>query len=126
MLIRKLSEIEGTEKDVFWGNGKSRRLLVGGDGMPYSLTDTIIDAGTSSLLEYKNHIESCYCIEGHGEVEDMEGNIYPIEVGTVYALDKNDAHYLRAITRMRLICVFLPALQGTETHSLDNNGSSSY
>ena len=125
MLIKKLSDIQGTDRDVFWGNGQSRRLLLAGDGMPYAMTDTVVDPGTSSLLEYKNHIEACYCIEGDGEVEDMDGNVYPIEVGTVYALEKNDPHYLRANTRMRLVCVFLPALEGTESHDLEGKSDSS-
>ncbi|MGD8918499.1 MAG: ectoine synthase [Nitrosopumilaceae archaeon] len=38
----------------------------------------------------------------------------------MYALDKNDKHTLRAFTKMRMICVFNPALVGPETH--DENG----
>lgn len=125
MLIRKLEDIVGGERDVAWGNGQSRRLLLARDNMGYSLTDTIIDAGTSSLLEYANHLEACYCIEGEGEVEDMDGNVYPIRPGTLYALDKNDKHHLRATTTMRLICVFVPALEGSERHSLRDDGESS-
>lgn len=126
MIIRKLSEVTNTERDVAWGNGQSRRFLLAQDGMGYSLTDTIIDAGTESLLEYKNHLETCYCIEGEGEVEDMDGNVYPIVPGTMYALDKNDKHYLRAKTTLRLICVFTPPLKGKESHALSGGGSSSY
>ena len=126
MIIRKLSEVSNTERDVAWGNGQSRRFLLAQDGMGYSLTDTIIDAGTESLLEYKNHLETCYCVEGEGEVEDMDGNVYPIVPGTMYALDKHDKHYLRAKTTLRLICVFTPPLTGRESHKLSGDGSSSY
>lgn len=126
MIIRKLSEVTNTERDVAWGNGQSRRFLLAQDGMGYSLTDTIIDAGTESLLEYKNHLETCYCVEGEGEVEDMDGNVYPIVPGTMYALDKHDKHYLRARTTLRLICVFTPPLKGKESHALSDDGSSSY
>ncbi|YAF98992.1 MAG: ectoine synthase (plasmid) [Nodularia sp. CChRGM 3473] len=125
MIVNKLEEIFNTERDVEWGNGRSRRLLIKKDGMGYSLTDTIVNAGTESLLEYKNHMEACYCIEGEGEVE-VDGIIYPIFPGTVYALDKHDKHYLRAKTLLRLICVFTPALQGNESHNLQKNGASSY
>jgi L-ectoine synthase len=125
MIIRSLAEIEGTERDVAWGNGQSRRLLLARDGMGYSVTDTVIDANTSSVLEYKRHLEACYCIEGEGEVEDMQGNVFPIKPGTIYALDKHDKHVLRAITRMRLVCVFLPALEGSESHKLAKAGDSS-
>jgi len=126
MIIRSLHEIAGTERDVAWGNGQSRRLLLERDGMGYSLTDTVINAGTTSLLEYKRHLEACYCIEGEGEVEDMDGNVHAIKPGTVYALDKHDKHYLRATTTMRLVCVFNPALKGTESHSLKSGESSAY
>ncbi len=125
MIVKKLSQIENTERDVSWGNGKSRRFLLETDNMGYSLTDTIVEPGTESFLEYKNHLETCYCIEGEGEVE-KEGKIYPITPGTLYALDKNDAHVLRAKSRLRLICVFNPPLKGEESHSLNDSLTSSY
>lgn len=125
MIIRKLSEITNTKRDVAWGNGQSRRFLVERDGMGYSLTDTIINAGSESLLEYRNHMEACYCIEGEGEVE-VDGVVYPIQPGTMYALDKHDKHYLRAKTTLRLICVFTPSLKGTEYHNIINSRSSCY
>lgn len=125
MIIQKLADISNSERDVEWGNGRSRRLLIKNDGMGYSVTDTIVDANTESLLEYKNHMEACYCIEGEGEVE-VNGIIYPIKPGTLYALDQHDKHYLRAKTYMRLVCVFTPALQGHESHNFKNKAASSY
>ena len=126
MIIRSLDDINGSARDVFWGNGQSRRFLLAKDGMGYSLTDTVVNAGSESLLEYKNHMEACYCIEGEGEVEDMEGNVHAITPGTMYALDKHDKHYLRAKTTMRLVCVFTPPLAGHESHKLSDDGSSAY
>ncbi|MEC4815367.1 MAG: ectoine synthase [Scytonema sp. PMC 1069.18] len=126
MIVRNLQQLVGTERDVAWGNGRSRRFLIETDGMGYSLTDTVIDAGSESLLQYNNHLEACYCIEGEGEVESMDGTIYPIKVGTMYALDGHDQHYLRAKTNMRLVCVFSPALRGNESHNLRSDGGSSY
>jgi L-ectoine synthase len=114
------------ERDVAWGNGRSRRFLIESDGMGYTLTDTVIEAGSESLLQYNNHLEACYCIEGEGEVEGMDGTIYPIKVGTMYALDQHDQHYLRAKTTMRLVCLFSPALKGNESHTLRSDGGSSY
>lgn len=125
MIIRKLSEILNTERDVAWGNGQSRRFLIETDGMGYSLTETVINAGTESFLEYKNHMEACYCLEGEGEVE-VDGVVYPIEPGTMYALDRHDKHYLRAKTSLRLICIFTPPLKGNESHNLSNGKTSCY
>ena len=126
MIVRKLSDLIGTDRDVAWGNGHSRRFLLARDGMGYSLTDTVVEAGSESLLEYTNHMEACYCIEGSGEVEDMDGTIHAIEPGTMYALDRHDRHILRAKSTMRLVCVFAPALQGGEAHNLKNGDSSHY
>jgi L-ectoine synthase len=117
MIVRKLEEITGTDRDVAWGNGQSRRFLLERDGMGYSLTDTIVNAGSESHLEYKNHLEACYCISGEGEVE-YAGKKYPLVPGTMYALDKHEPHVLRAHTTMRLVCVFTPALKGAEAHQL--------
>ncbi|MCU0566944.1 MAG: ectoine synthase [Oculatellaceae cyanobacterium Prado106] len=125
MIYTKLEDLVGSDRDVSWGNGQSRRFLIEQDGMGYSLTDTIIEAGTESLLEYKNHKETCYCIEGEGEVE-TNGVVYPITPGSMYALNLNDKHYLRAKTKMRLVCVFDPPLKGNESHSLQNQESSCY
>jgi len=125
MIVRSLSDIISTDRDVAWGNGQSRRFLLERDGMGYSLTDTIVEAGTESLLSYENHMEACYCIEGEGEVE-ADGVVYPITPGTMYALDKHDPHYLRAKTTLRLICVFSPALLGHEAHNLQDGVASCY
>ena len=128
MIIRKLDEINNSERNVSWGNGLSRRFLIEADGMGYSLTDTIIDPGTVSELEYRNHLEACYCIEGDGKVVDLEtGDEHAIHVGTMYALDRHDRHHLvGGENGMRLVCMFTPALRGDESHRLSGDGSSAY
>ncbi|MDH6705931.1 L-ectoine synthase [Kitasatospora sp. MAA19] len=124
MLIRDLDDVQTVE----WGNGLSRRFLVAGDGLGYTLTDTIVNAGTKSRLEYRNHLEACYCIAGSGEVIDMDGTTHPITPGRLYALDRHDAHFLVASPEedLRLVCVFSPALRGDEVHQLDAHSSSAY
>lgn len=117
MIVRSLADV----KTVDWGNGVSRRFLLAADGMGYTLTDTIVKAGSKSRLQYRNHLEACYCIEGSGEVIDVRGRSFPIAPGTLYALDEHDAHFLVANpdTDLRLVCVFSPALRGDERHYLD-------
>ena len=117
----RLEDITGTDRDVEGGNWNSRRLLLRDDGMGFSLHDTIIRAGTETLIHYQNHLEAVYCIEGEGEVETTDdGVIHPISAGTVYALDQHDRHLLRARVDMRMICVFTPPITGREVH--DENG----
>lgn len=124
MIVRTIDNVKAVE----WGNGVSRRFLLAGDGVGYTLTDTIVRAGTKSLLEYRNHIEACYCIEGSGEVVDMQGRAYPIVPGTLYALDQHEPHFLVAgpDADLRLVCVFAPALDGDEAHRLAEAESSHY
>ena len=124
MIINSINKIENTDRDVAWGNGQSRRLLLASDNMGYSLTDTIIDEGTASLLEYRNHLEACYCIEGEGQITDLANDeTHDIRPGTIYALNKHDRHVLRANkgTHMRMVCVFNPPLTGREVH--DESGA---
>lgn len=126
MIVRTLAEIEGGTRDVDFGNGRSRRLLLAADGMGYTLTDTLMRAGSESRMEYKNHLEACYCIAGAGELEDAAGNKHPLAPGVMYALDKNDPHIVRAFEDLRLVCVFLPALKGGEKHDFSGDGHSAY
>ncbi len=124
MIIRTIEAVPSIE----WGNGLSRRFLLHSDNMGYTLTDTVVRAGTESRIEYRKHLEACYCIEGEGEVVDLDGSSYPIRPGSMYALDKNDAHFLIAApdADLRLVCVFSPALQGNESHRLDSAEFSCY
>ena len=124
MIVRRLSDVP----TVDWGNGLSRRFLLESDGMGYTVTDTTVRAGTKSRLEYRRHLEACYCIEGSGEVVDANGDSHPLVPGTMYALDRNDPHFLIASPHedLRLVCVFSPALKGHETHKLDSADFSHY
>lgn len=126
MIVRTLREIAGTERDVNWGNGQSRRFLLEADGMGFAFTETLILAGTDIFIQYRNHLEACYCIEGEGEIKIEAGDTYPIAPGTLYALDQHDPHYLRAWTDMRLISVFNPPIKGNERHNLSGDTTSSY
>ncbi|HOS29073.1 MAG TPA: ectoine synthase [Deltaproteobacteria bacterium] len=124
MLVRKIDEIRGTAREVHAENDNwvSTRLLLKDDNMGFSLHETIIHAGTETMIWYKNHLEAVYCLEGKGEVETVEdGRVYSIVPGTMYALDSNDKHYLRAFEDMRLVCVFNPALVGSEVHQEDGS-----
>jgi L-ectoine synthase len=124
MIVRQVDTVTTVE----WGNGLSRRFLLETDGMGYTVTDTIVRAGTKSRLEYAHHLEACYCIEGSGEVIDLDGTAHPITVGTLYALDQHDAHFMVDSHHedLRLVCVFTPALRVHERHSLDEEQFSHY
>lgn len=120
MIVRDLAEILGTQAEVTGPTWTSRRLLLKGDGMGFSLHDTVIHAGTETPIWYKHHLEAVYCIAGEGEIEDLRNSaVHKIRPGVVYALDRHDRHVLRAWTELRLVCVFNPPLTGRETHDAE-------
>ena len=120
MIVRRLEDLIGTERDVHAPTWNSRRLLLKRDGMGFSMHDTLIHAGTETRIHYKHHLEAVYCVEGEGEIEPLGGGeTRPITPGTLYALDRHDPHLLRARTRLRLVCVFNPALTGDEVHDAE-------
>ena len=122
MIVRKLSDAVGTDRDVRTTSWRSLRLILAEDGMGFSFHVTTIDAGSSIEMQYLNHLESVYCIEGQGAIEDLgQGERHDIEPGVVYALDRHDRHRLHATTKLVLACVFNPPLHGREVH--DRSGS---
>ncbi|MGB0865336.1 MAG: ectoine synthase [Granulosicoccaceae bacterium] len=123
MIIRDLEDLKATgryqEKPGVW---TSSRYLLQEDQVGFTLTQTTVAAGQSQLMEYKNHIEANLVIDGEGEVSDeTTGEVHKLSPGSMYTLDKHDRHRLTAHTDMRLVCVFNPALVGTESH--DEDGS---
>ncbi|MEN1967149.1 ectoine synthase [Lentibacillus sp. N15] len=118
MIVKSLEDIIGTEDETSGENWTSRRFLLKKDNVGFSVNDTVIKAGTENYFWYKNHIESVYLIEGEGEIEKVEtGEVWQLKPGTMYTLNENDKHILRARTQMRMVCVFNPPLVGTETHN---------
>lgn len=117
MIVRRMEDIVGTERDVIAPTFSSRRMLLARDGMGFSFHETILYAGSETLIWYANHLEAVYCVAGEGEVELLpDGPIHQIRAGTMYALNGHEKHYLRARTELRMICVFNPPLTGAEVH----------
>ncbi|WP_433722723.1 ectoine synthase [Nocardia sp. CA-129566] len=124
MIIKSKSEAPVVE----WGNGQSHRLLVAADGMGFAVAHTVVAAGSQSRLQYRRHLEACYCISGKGEVTTAEGETFIIEPGVLYGLDQHDAHILSAAAAedMHLISIWNPPIRGDEKHTLDASGFSQY
>lgn len=117
MIVKHLEDLIGTEDEVKGDTWVSRRLLLKKDEVGFSLHDTLIRAGTVSEFWYKNHIEAVYCIEGEGELTNLEnGTVHPLKPGTLYTLDGHEKHRVRAGTDLRMVCVFNPPCTGRETH----------
>lgn len=122
MIVRRLQDLLGTDRDVDGGNWTSRRLALADDGLGYSLHDTVIKAGTVTEMWYRHHVESVYVIEGEGILEDREtGDKHDLAPGTLYVLDRNDRHTVHAHTQLRMVCVFNPPVTGREVHLPDGS-----
>lgn len=122
MIVRRLEEARKTSRRVVSKTWESTRLLLKNDNVGFSFHITTMYAGTSTPMCYRNHFESVYCISGTGELEDSAtGERHRIEPGTIYILDKHDAHVLHAHTELTVACVFNPALHGREVH--DESGA---
>jgi L-ectoine synthase len=68
-------------------------------------------------MEYRHHLEACYCLEGEAEIEELTtGERHAIGPGVLYALNEHDRHVIRVTETLRLVCVFNPPLAGAETH----------
>lgn len=124
MKVLALKDIAGTDREVHCpkGNFISNRFLLEKDGMGYSLTKTIIKAGTTATWHYKHHLETCYCISGKALLINNETKEYhSIEKDSCYILNNHDNHTFMAIEDTELLCVFNPPLIGDETHREDGS-----
>jgi L-ectoine synthase len=71
LIVRELSDVIGSWRHAKGEGWESRRIVLADDQMGCSLHDTLVKEGAELHLEYKNHLETNYCIEGEGEVVDV-------------------------------------------------------
>ncbi|HEY9034942.1 MAG TPA: ectoine synthase [Pseudomonadales bacterium] len=122
MIVRNLHDARNSNRRIVSNGWESTRLLLKNDNMGFSFHITNIYRDAELPLHYQNHLESVYCISGHGEIEDLaDGKRYPITPGTLYILDQHDKHILRAFSEMEMACVFNPPLHGKEVHNADGS-----
>ena len=125
MIIADKQDLVGTARDAAGAGWTSLRLLVKSDGMGFSMTETKVLPGAVLRLEYKHHIEACYCIGGRGMVREVASGVeHEIRAGVLYAPNAHDQHEVHVPedgAALHLICVFSPALQGDEVHGEDGS-----
>lgn len=104
------------------GGFTSHRILLANDNMGYTMTKTVIPPNGKQFWHYKNHLESCYCVSGRGEVTNKNtGEVYEIKPDVTYVLDNHDPHWFEAFEETVLVCVFNPPLTGQEVHGEDGS-----
>ena len=121
MIVRRLADIEGTERDARGDRWRALRVFVRDDGLGFSLSETTVEAGAELNLWYKHHQEACFVIEGEAEITERDtGVVHRIGPGLAYA-PEHDRHTVRVLSTLRLVCVFNPALTGRERHDADGS-----
>ena len=121
MKVVRTIELEGTERDVQFTGGRSKRILLEKDNMGFAMMKTVIPKGGPHHWHYQHHLEACYCVKGRGELTDLTTGIkHLITPDVTYVLDNHDDHTFEALEDTILISIFNPPLKGKEKH--DENG----
>ncbi len=122
MLIRQLDTIRASQRNVVTPGWESARMLLKDEGMGFSFHITTMYAGQELHMQYKNHLEAVFVMEGNGTIEDLAtGEVHELRPGTLYALNRHDRHVVRPRTDIVTACVFNPPVTGREVH--DDAGS---
>lgn len=115
MIFRTVRDLIDTERDASGQGWRSRRFLLAEDGLPFSLHETTVTAGSELRFNYKNHSETVYCISGKASITDVASNTtLPISAGTFYSVGIGEDHILRIEEETRFVCIFDPPLAGQE------------
>ncbi|ALG05941.1 ectoine synthase [Kibdelosporangium phytohabitans] len=120
MIVRTTHEVTDTDRDVQTPNWRSKRIILAGEQVGFSVHETTLYAGTVNDFWYANHVEAVFVVEGEGELEDKEtGEVHSLAPGSLYLLNGHERHQLRPRTLMRTVCVFNPPVTGREVHDDD-------
>ncbi|MGC5257142.1 ectoine synthase [Gordonia sp. DT218] len=111
MIVRTTAEITDTDRQVDSDTWTSKRIILADDRVGFSLHETVVAPDTETPLHYPDYIEAVWLIEGSGELIDRDNErTYTLAPGTMYLLDQHERHTIVAHTRLRMYCVFTPAV----------------
>lgn len=129
LLMKSLSEVVGSDRNVSFKGGYSRRFLAAPDGYNISFHNTLIHANFNGHLHYPHHMEANFFIKGQGEYIWKNGQQqfdFEKHHGTMLLVE-HDPHEVKIGTSGSIaICLFFPPLKGTERLRLDQESGSSY
>ncbi len=115
MIYRTVSDLIGTPREASGEGWRSRRFLLADDGLPFSVHETTVAAGSELRFNYTRNSESVYCISGKASVELVsEGRVMDVLPGTFYSVGVGEEHVLRIEEETKFLCIFEPPLEGQE------------
>lgn len=120
MLFIDRADLAGTTRDVRHRNYRTTRLLLAEDGAGVSLTDITLAPGIEDTYGYPDRDEIAYCISGSAVVVDLDTRRRTsITPGVLWVAPAGSRFSFVATEPTRLVCVFHPPLDGTETGLVD-------
>ncbi|XP_072043215.1 L-ectoine synthase-like [Amphiura filiformis] len=133
-VMRSFQDILGTDRDIDFGGGYSRRLLLKSDGFLVGFCITSINPGAAIKMQYRNHLEACYYYTGGKATYSFDDEKVAVETkiddanGTMMIMNKHDKHTLtvNATENAECISLFYPVIDGKEIHHFSEDGYSSY
>ena len=129
VLMKSLGEVVGSDRNVPFQGGYSRRFLASPDGYNISFHNTLVYASFNAHLHYPNNIEANYFIKGQGEYVWKNGQQqfdFEKHHGTMLLVE-HDAHEVKTGASDSIaICLFFPPLKGTERLKFNQESGSSY
>ncbi|MDG1368570.1 MAG: ectoine synthase [Acidimicrobiales bacterium] len=118
MIIRSIEDLQATGRYAEKaGVFTSARYLLREDQVGFTMTQTSVASGTRQVLAYAHHIEANLVLDGEGVLTNLEtGEAHELRPGVMYTFDGHERHQIEATTDLRIVCIFRPALLGSETH----------
>jgi L-ectoine synthase len=117
MIVRKLADVQSSDRNVVSKGWESARLLLKDDGMGFSFHITTMYAREELHMHYRHHLEAVFILCGEGVIEDIAtGEVHSLFPGVMYALNANDRHIVRPSSDIVCACVFNPPVTGQEVH----------
>ena len=131
LLLKSLSEVIDSDRNVLFQHGYSRRFLAAPDGFNLSVHNTLCHPNPFIRLHHQYNVEATYFVKGQGEYVLQNGEAkheFDSEKHNVtLILLEHDAHAVKIGEADSIaICVFFPPLKGIERLKFDQESGASY
>lgn len=113
MLVRtgRDARAAGLSAEVSAGSGSVVHLIVGGDGVGFSVSDVHLKRGHRSDHQHKGHWVAGLVLDGTLEVTDKkQQQVHRLGPGGLYCVGSAEAHQLHAVNDVHMVSVANPPI----------------